>query len=285
MYETPLIFGHESHLVGLLARPDAGTGVPLKPRPGVLFLNAGLEHRIGPRGLNTAFARAIADAGYPTLRFDYAGTGESRKPQQPLAVDRAEELVIECRAAIDKMARLAGCESVVLIGLCSGADDAHRVALAEPRVVGMVQIDGHAATTPGFVWRYYARRVASPRRWANFAQRMSRRDGPPKSAIDGVDFFKMPERSVLAADLAGLVERDVRLFYIYSGATHGYYNHAGQLRRALADVHLGDALTEHYLPSADHTFSRNAERMQLFVHVIDWLAAHWPAAAAGMRYG
>ena len=86
------------------------------------------------------------------------------------------------------------------------------------------------------------------------------------------------DRDTLARDLSTLVARDVRLFYAYSGATHGYYNHAGQLRNALADIELGDHLHEQFLPSADHTFSRNAERMRLIEAVIAWLQSGWPVA-------
>ncbi|MES1950902.1 alpha/beta superfamily hydrolase [Salinisphaera sp. S4-8] len=271
MHETPLVFGHESHLVGILCEPDTPVA---GPRPGVLFLNAGLEHRVGPRGLSVAVARALADAGFASLRFDYAGMGESRKPQRPLAADRAEELQIECACAADLLEKQAGCRGVVLFGLCSGADDAHRVALANDAVVGMIQIDGHAAITAGFKWRYVTQRLVSPRRWQNWFER---KFGPATDAdhavIEGVDFFEMPDRDTLAREVATLIARDVRLFYAYSGATHSYYNHAGQLRNALADVETGDHLSERFLPSADHTFSRNAERMRLIEAVIAWLQA------------
>ncbi|ERJ18529.1 Alpha-beta hydrolase fold protein [Salinisphaera shabanensis E1L3A] len=276
MRETPLIFGHESHLVGILCEPDEPAR---KERPALMFLNAGLEHRVGPRGLSVAVARALADAGFASLRFDYAGMGESRKPQSPLAVERRDELQVECAAAIELLHERVGCSRVVLFGLCSGADDAHHVALSQSAVAGMIQIDGHAAITAGFKWRYIAQRLSSPRRWQNWFER---KFGTPSdtdhAVIEGIDFFEMPDRDTLAGDLSTLVARDVRLFYAYSGATHGYYNHAGQLRNALADIELGDHLHEQFLPSADHTFSRNAERMRLIEAVIGWLQSGWPVA-------
>ena len=276
MRETPLIFGHESHLVGILCEPDEPAR---QEQPALLFLNAGLEHRVGPRGLSVAVARALADAGFASLRFDYAGMGESRKPQSPLAVERRDELQVECAAAIELLHERVGCSRVVLFGLCSGADDAHHVALSQSAVAGMIQIDGHAAITAGFKWRYIAQRLSSPRRWQNWFER---KFGTPSdtdhAVIEGIDFFEMPDRDTLARDLSTLVARDVRLFYAYSGATHGYYNHAGQLRNALADIELGDHLHEQFLPSADHTFSRNVERMRLIEAVIAWLQSGWPVA-------
>ena len=277
MPEIPLRFGHESHLVGMLCEPDAPQA---RERPAVLFLNSGLEHRVGPRGLSVAVARALGDAGFASLRFDYAGMGESRKPKRPLAAERDEELLAECAAAIELLQTRTGAAGVVLFGLCSGADDAHRVAMANDAVLGMAQIDGHGAITAGFKWRYVAHRLASPRRWQNWFER---KFGAPADAdravLEGVDFFQMPERDTLAHDLALLAKRDVRLFYAYSGATHSYYNHSGQLRRALAQagVDLGGHLEEHFLPSADHTFSRNAERMVLIETLIAWLQAGWPS--------
>ncbi|MAS10149.1 hypothetical protein J7355_03075 [Endozoicomonas sp. G2_2] len=277
MHETPQVFGHESHLVGVLCAPNADNR---SERPGVLFLNAGLEHRVGPRGLSVAVARALANAGFASLRFDYAGTGESRKPRRPLAADRAAELIAECAAAAELLRDRSGCRGVVLFGLCSGADDAHRVALADAGIEGMVQVDGHAAITAGFKMRYLGHRLASPRRWQNWFRRVfSAADDSDHAVIEGVDFFQMPDRDTLARDLSTLVDRNVRLFYAYSGATHSYYNYAGQLRRALTDVDLGTRLEEHFIPSADHTFSRNAERMMLIEAVIAWLQAGWPVDA------
>ena len=46
-------------------------------RPAIIFLNAGLLHRIGPNRLYVRMAREMAGRGFSSLRFDLSGIGDS----------------------------------------------------------------------------------------------------------------------------------------------------------------------------------------------------------------
>ncbi|MDN5870694.1 MAG: hypothetical protein L0H73_08260 [Nitrococcus sp.] len=146
----------------------------------------------------------------------------------------------------------------------------------------MIQLDGHSTITAGFIIRFLARRIFSPhifspRRWAVFVKRVMGTDNSKhKNTVDDMDFFEMPDRNTLASDLSHLIARNVRLFYVYSDGANTYYNHRGQLRRGLASVDFGEALTECLIPSANHMFSGLSERTILFEHVLTWLAEGWP---------
>ena len=56
--------GNDRELVSILTRPDGGAG----DRPAVIFLNAGVLHRVGPHRLHVTLARRLAARGLPALR-------------------------------------------------------------------------------------------------------------------------------------------------------------------------------------------------------------------------
>ena len=269
--ETALVFGREDNLIGILGQP-ASAG----ERPGVLFINAGVEHRVGPRGLYTAIARALNDNGYPTLRFDFGGLGESRKPSTPVSPDRVIEMRSECAAAADALLEHAGSRPIVVCGLCSGADDAFLYTLDDLRVTGAIMIDGYALPTPKFRTRYYLQRLASPRRWRNAWQRLigaGQSASTPDIGLAGNDlfFFAMPERDALARDLQSLLARNVSLFLAYSGGVQDIYNYGSQFADAFPDIDLDAILSEHFVPEADHTFSRSDARGALITRLVAWM--------------
>ena len=74
--EKPVQFGPDGNLVGVMARPASGDVA--STRPAVLFLNAGVIHRIGPHRLHVNLARYFAMRGVTSLRIDLSGIGDSR---------------------------------------------------------------------------------------------------------------------------------------------------------------------------------------------------------------
>lgn len=65
-------FGRASHLVGVVGLPDTR-----RAAIGVIVLNAGLVHRVGPFRLHVELTRRINATGYATLRFDLSTLGDS----------------------------------------------------------------------------------------------------------------------------------------------------------------------------------------------------------------
>ncbi|MEQ9321172.1 MAG: hypothetical protein RIF41_18560, partial [Polyangiaceae bacterium] len=73
MKEHALRFGEGGGLLGLVTVPEEQRD----GSPGVLILNAGLLHRVGPCRMGVDLARRSARLGAPTLRFDSSGLGDS----------------------------------------------------------------------------------------------------------------------------------------------------------------------------------------------------------------
>jgi pimeloyl-ACP methyl ester carboxylesterase len=133
MREAVLRVGRTSSLVGVATFPE----VPA--RAGVVLLNAGLVHRVGPSRLWVTLARSLAEQGHATLRLDFSGVGDS-----PDAADTARfetRAPRETQDAMDALQAAAGVARFTLIGLCSGAEIAFKTALEDPRVQALVLIN------------------------------------------------------------------------------------------------------------------------------------------------
>jgi hypothetical protein len=85
------------------------------------------------------FARALAQAGFPVLRFDKAGIGYSKATPQDTENDvYADGGVSDIQNAMYFMENSVYCEGFVVAGLCSGAYFAYLSAIKDTRVRGVV---------------------------------------------------------------------------------------------------------------------------------------------------
>ena len=76
--ESLVQLGAEGHLVGSLVQPTRPSA-----SVGVLFVNAGEIHRIGPHRIHVKLGRALAQDGVPSLRLDLTGLGDSGRASCP----------------------------------------------------------------------------------------------------------------------------------------------------------------------------------------------------------
>jgi pimeloyl-ACP methyl ester carboxylesterase len=108
----------------------------------VVILNTAADHSIGWARSAVDLARILAPSGFPTLRIDQAGIGETPLwPDQhyPVMCDLRGNDDVDC--AISWLMAEAGIERVVLLGRCSGAYPAFLSAVADKRVNGCILIN------------------------------------------------------------------------------------------------------------------------------------------------
>lgn len=83
---------------------------------GVLLVTGGTQTRIGSHRMYERLAKSMAEAGFPCLRFDRRGVGDS-SGEDPDFRDSGDDL----KAAADTLRRETKVERVIGFGLCDGA--------------------------------------------------------------------------------------------------------------------------------------------------------------------
>jgi len=103
-------------------------------RPGVVLCSGFASEAEVFRSHLANFGRALADAGYPAIRFDYAGYGDSDGDFRVASPAGMEE---DIGLAADALREKARVDSVILVGLRLGGTLALRVAARRRDVVGV----------------------------------------------------------------------------------------------------------------------------------------------------
>jgi uncharacterized protein len=121
MQETPFFFASGDHrLFGVLHEshgPDTG--------PVFVFCHPLGEEKLWAHRVFVSFARELANVGFPVLRFDYRGNGDS---EGTFSESTLETMVADVHAAIREARARTGRGAVSLLGLRFGASIAAVVA-------------------------------------------------------------------------------------------------------------------------------------------------------------
>jgi exosortase A-associated hydrolase 1 len=265
-------------------------------RRGVLVVvGGGPQYRVGGHRQLTLWSRHLSDHGFPVLRFDYRGMGDSHGSFRGF-----EHIDEDIRAALDHFFRLVPqLEEVVLWGECDAASAILFYAHRDARVKGAVLLNPWVRTDAGaartMLRFYYVHRLLQPSFWAKV---LSLRFNPVASAGSALRMVRQARSQNLtgrvdgdaAADpapsdsseaglplpdrmLAGLKRfqrplllvlggRDLiaREFDLLTGNSPGWRQ---QLGRA--------TVTRHDLPEGDHTFSSAVQRGQVADWGLAWL--------------
>ena len=135
MQEERFFFENEgAHVYAVLHTP-AAERPPGQERVGVVLSHPLLDFDLyevpWTIRMIAGYARELAAAGYPALRFDFRGAGQSDGEFQDLTLSSC---VGDMQRAVDVLVERAGVEEVVLIGLRLGGTIAMRVGAQDPRV-------------------------------------------------------------------------------------------------------------------------------------------------------
>jgi alpha-beta hydrolase superfamily lysophospholipase len=136
--ESAEIVDAEGRLFGVLSTPEA----PPPARRGILLLNAGAIHRIGPNRLYVTLARRWAALGHAVLRMDVSGIGESLPaPGRPENVVYTDDASDDVSRGLSFLRRQPGVTEVHALGLCSGGYNAFKAAVAGVPLDGVLLIN------------------------------------------------------------------------------------------------------------------------------------------------
>jgi uncharacterized protein len=250
---------------------------------GVLVVVGGPQYRIGSHRQFLLLARVLADAGYPTLRFDCRGMGDSTGGQHNF-----EQIGGDIGAAIDAFfSHTPGLTRIVLWGLCDAASASllYWNETHDERVAGLCLLNpwvrSEATLAKTYVKHYYGQRLLQPEFWAKL---FSGKLGVGK-AIGG--FLKNVQQSgegrakTMARSDLGYQQKMAQALADFSGPVllilSGDDYTAKEFveattkdsvwRRALAKSTLTRMDIEH----ADHTFSASQSRLAVENICKEWL--------------
>ncbi len=258
-----------------------------RPRdlPAVIIPNSGLVPRVGPSRLSVNLARRLAAQGYPTLRFDHAGVGDSNPRQDDLSFDQCA--LEEVGHLMDDLERDYGLRRFVILGLCSGAVTAFKAAGLDARVAGAIMINAqyyetdpewnHHVATQQIARHYWTRSIFRPSAWwraitgrihyrvlihvlLRQARGLFRKDATVQQVKDR-----------LASHLRDLAQHETPLLIL---------NSEGDIAQDYLRIILGDELdrlTEsgsielRNLADTDHTFTLLANQERLSEIIEEWM--------------
>ena len=262
-------------LLGVVARPDG-------PRDcAVLLVVGGPQYRVGSHRQFLLLSRRLAAAGYPVMRFDYRGMGDSGG-----AVRSFDAVGEDIGAAIDAFLEACpGVRRIVLWGLCDGASAAllHVQASRDPRIAGLVLLNpwvrSEASLAQTHIKHYYGQRLLQRAFWVKLLSgkmqivrslrgllgnaMLARGTGSPRQSRSFQDLMAEGWRQFDGEVLLILSGQDYTakefLEYVASDAAW-----SGVLdSRKLSRVDVADA---------DHTFSSEELRSRVENETLKWLA-------------
>jgi pimeloyl-ACP methyl ester carboxylesterase len=285
--QKALLFGDAHELMGILALPE------LPPRDlAVIILNSGILHRMGPNRLHVKIAASLSARGFAVFRFDLSGIGDSEARRDGLRY--AESTLQETKAAMDLVETECGVHRFVLMGICSGADNALRIAPQDPRIVGIVPIEGLTFATQGYAIDRLWRKALLPRTWRKLVTgRLNLRASlrsvteqlapePQGKEVLEQTVWVLPRAADVAGDLATFTGRGGRANLVYSVREPGWYHYRTGLRKLLAPLLASGRVTVTKIDDTDHLFTPLEHQAWLLARLEEWtlgLAGAGPAQA------
>jgi len=276
--ERALVFPcANEQLLGIVAAP------PEPARIGVLIVVGGPQYRAGSHRQFLLLARALAAAGYPAMRFDFRGMGDSSGELRHFAaVD--DDIAAAIAAFRQQCPQL---ERIVLWGLCDAATAAllYWDRTRDARIGGLVLLNpwvrSEATLARTHIKHYYAQRLLQGEFWRKL---LSGRLGIV-SALRGFagSWLRARQSSESNATDAALPfqQRMTRALEAFPGPsllilsaddyTAKEFLEACQVD-AQATLALADArLTRVDVAGADHTFSSRELRQSVETATLGWL--------------
>lgn len=229
----------------------------------LLIVSGGNEVRSGAFSGQAQLAARIAAAGYPVLRYDRAGVGDSEGENAGYREGAADiaAAVAALRLHMPGVARIVGfgnCDGATALAL--GPKELFcALALANPWTFAS---DDAVSHTPGSIRRRYAERLRDPRQWLRLIQ-------------GGVDLGKLSSglRSAISPQ-SSLLTEDIRLSMAqFDGPVRFLLAERDRTAAAFRDHWpAGDARVVH-CPGASHAFVESAARDWLAAQLLDLLTA------------
>lgn len=269
MREHVFRYGDTKFGLGMVTIPD-----DMERAPVVVLFNAGLLHRAEPYRMNVLASRLLAQIGYITIRIDLSGKGDT--PARPQMSNR-ESVALDWAFIKKSLEHEFGKRTLVLFGLCSGADNAIKIAAQDEDVLGLILLDPISRQDESFKFRQIRGKILSPHKWRNIHHVLHHRlmNGHQNPAFES-NLRDEPTSDDLNDCCQNLVKRQGRILAFFSGFATRYYNQQGQFGRSMHLEGLEQICEEVYWPRVEHLYSVQVHRDRLMERIVQWGKGNLP---------
>lgn len=300
--EEAVFWNSDACRFGILTRPcEEGP----REQSAIVLLNVGANSHIGPNRMWVTLARQLAALGFPVLRLDTAGLGDSATgPASARQQLYSNKTVPDVQAALSYLEACTGAGQFTLIGLCSGAYTACLTAYEDPRVCGQILINSQAldwkeGDTLDVLLRQsykptqtYVSSLRDPEVWKRVlhsqvdvrgimravGQRLAVRGQAILRSLPSLALRQAPAETPAGSRLRAAAERGVDTLFLFAAEDAGLeltLLHLGTTARRLLRL-PGTHLS--VIHAADHTFTAETARREMLALVTRHLQARFPAA-------
>lgn len=267
MKEEAFRYGENNLGFGMVSLPSDVSNAPI-----VVALNAGLTSREGPHRLNVLAGRALAQAGYIAIRLDLAGKGDS--PAREGMTNR-DSVALDWKFIKHSISRSYGARRIIIMGLCSGADNAIKLGADDPDVHGMILLDAISPKDADFHKRQLHNKVTNVHKWIGLPRTLLRRIrqllGLERDAYEEMESLRdQPTAEDLDRCFRHMAACQGRVLAVFTSQATPHYNQQGQFAKALSIAGIGRCIDEIYWPLAQHLYPVQAHRDRLLGHIAEW---------------
>lgn len=238
-------------------------------RRGVLILVGGPQYRTGSHRQFVLLARALAQQGIPSFRFDVRGMGDGTGEPRGF-----EATATDIQAAIDHFFAIQpGLAEVVLWGLCDAASAALLHAVRDARVHGLVLLNpwvrSSQTAAQATLKHYYRSRLLDAGFWKKLIAGQFR----PAAALRSFAGLAVAARRPAGSTLPSRMLQGLRLF---PGPVLVILSGRDLTAREFSDVCLSspewiNRIELRELAEANHTFARAEWRKQVAMWTAEWV--------------
>lgn len=313
MHSEAVVFENRDgqRLFGILHEPGNGRTRDV----GIILLSPGVKMRVAPHRLYNLMAARYVEMGFPVLRFDFWGLGDSEgEVREELLADlyghvQVGRYVGDTQSAMDWMSQHCGVDRFVVGGLCGGAITGLLAGARDRRVQGLIglgipvildsaNIDKTRYLTSGQLDRLragYLRKLIDPKSWLRLLSfksdyrvlwralaqplrsRLRRRQPAPASEPPAAENFN----TLFPGAFFSMAESRRPIYLMFSGADRLLWEYEEKFAQPYAERLRAcqDGFEVHTIKEANHILSTAEARAEMLSRTADWLERRFPSPA------